>query len=911
MRTIVPAQRVIAATEGVDLARLLLDLLIVLGSARLAAEFAERVRLPAVLGEIAAGILIGPSVLGSVELTGDRGVSIGVLAELGVVLLLLQVGMEMDVAELGQVGKASMLVAVVGVGLPFIGGMTVGITLGEEVKTAVYLGAALTATSVGITARVFGDLRALATTEARIVLGAAVADDVIGLIILTVVVKVVSGDSVGLGTVAGTLALAVAFLLATGLVGTLLVPRLLDIVHRRASSGATIVVAALVVTLMFAELANSAKLAFIIGAFMAGLSLGRSDHHERVSRDLGAIGNVLIPVFFVQIGMNADLSAMTKPSVLGLAALLTIVGVVGKIAAAIGAFGTRTDKLLIGLGMIPRGEVGLIFASIGLESGVLDKDLYGALLLFVLLTTMVTPPLLRLRIGSTTLGTAAINVVDVTPEPPDGWLKIVGGKIAINGTPSVGQTVWVALRTASLIIDADPSNELLDWFGRNREVPLEFDPDDTPALVQLLRSHDSRAWRFLEVTGVLERALPEVARSLDRRRADIRDLDPLGALRFPVLERLREVAPDSFARDDDLILAALAADVCNESPTGLQCAVDLVTRLGRVSEADRIASVVADAQLLRSGAGDTHVFDELEILQLATHLASPVQARHAYVLAKAYGDLPRWREEALDQRYGLVREALDHPELTGSDATNLAAARMHAAQRLAASPAIVERLNHAARSYLLANDPVELARQAQLVEPLPRPGIVRVAVSPDPEPDHWKIDVACRDTAGLLSRLTKVLADAEVDVVEAGIATWPDGAVLDTFTVHAVQRPSARTLALAMEDELRQRLESYSVHGLTLEFHNDSMPWHTVCLVHGPDQPGALQAISAAFADAKVIVHQARISSAHGLISDRFSVCDRLGRKIDGTAMDRIRLALARDHPPRWSLSRLARASRS
>ena len=268
--------------------------------------------------------MIGPSVLGLVEVTGDRGVSIAVIAEIGVLLLLLQVGMEMDIGELSKVGKASLLVAVVGVALPFAGGAIAGVALGYPAKTAIFLGAALTATSVGITARVFGDLRALATSEARIVLGAAVADDVLGLVILTVVVKVVTGGSVGFGIIAGTLGLAIGFLLATGVVGLLLVPRALDFVHRKASSGATIVVAALVVTLAFAELADAAKLAFIIGAFMAGLGLGRSDHNERITRDLGAIGNILIPVFFVLIGVNADLSAMGDPKVLGLAAVLTV-----------------------------------------------------------------------------------------------------------------------------------------------------------------------------------------------------------------------------------------------------------------------------------------------------------------------------------------------------------------------------------------------------------------------------------------------------------------------------------------------------------------------------------------------------------------------------------------------------------
>ena len=324
--------------ETVDLARLLLDLLVVVAAAKLAAEGAERIGVPAVLGEILAGILIGPSVLGLVELGGERGVSLGVLAELGVLLLLVQVGMEMDLAELGRVGRASMLVAVIGVAVPFAAGAGAGVGLGFDTETAIFLGAALTATSVGITARVFGDLRALATTEARIVLGAAVADDVLGLIILTVVVKVVTGDSVTVGVVASTVLLALGFLVARRRPRD---PRRAAPAHgdrrrgpvraRRSPSSLSSIVLGLAV------LADAAQLAFIIGAFVAGLAIGRSDHHERIAGDLNSIGGVLIPVFFVLIGVNADLGAMLRPSVLLDAAVLLVIAIAGKLVSAYGA----------------------------------------------------------------------------------------------------------------------------------------------------------------------------------------------------------------------------------------------------------------------------------------------------------------------------------------------------------------------------------------------------------------------------------------------------------------------------------------------------------------------------------------------------------------------------------------------
>ena len=893
----------IAAETGFDLARLLLDLLVVIVAAKAAAELAERLRVPAVLGEILAGVLVGPSVLGWVTLTDSRGVSLGMLAEIGVLLLLLQVGMEMDLRELGKVGTASLAVAVVGVIVPFAAGFGVALAFDTSTNTAVFIGAALTATSVGITARVFGDLRALATTEARVVLGAAVADDVLGLIILTVVVKVVTGGDVDAVTILSTFGLAIGFLAATGLLGIVGVPKLLDVVHRRSMSPATVTVAAFAITLAFAELADAAKLAFIIGAFMAGLGLGRSHHHERIARDLGAVGNILIPVFFASIGINADLEAMFKPSVLGLAAVLSAVAVAGKLASSLGMFGARVDRLLIGIGMIPRGEVGLIFASIGLANGVLDADQYGALILVVLVTTVMTPPLLRWRLGQAATG----DVLDTggdTDEPPTGWLSTTAGEIRLNGAPSAALTVPIALRTAALTGQARPSDSLLDWFGTNRNVPLQWDPDDTAALVRLLRVGEPRAWRFLDVSGVLERALPEVATAMEHRRADLGDLDPTGALRFQVVERLDELAPELGLPSDDLVLAGVVADVCADADDEAACVLGLARRLVPDEEATRIATLVADAHLLRNGAGRPDEFEEAELLQLATHLASASHAREAYELGLALGPLPRWQRESLDQRIRLVVEALEHPELTGNEANNLASARRVAAERLLDEPAPIERLRFASNGYLLSHEPEELARQARLVEPLPRHGTVRVAVSPQATPDTWKIDVACRDADALLAHLTSVFTEFGLDIVSAGIATWPDGAVLDSFVVRSRTRPPARELSTAFEAALHARLTFPAMPGLTLEFDNDTLPWHTTVDVRGEDRPGLLQAVTAAFAAADVVVHTARITTADGEVQNRFAVTDRVGRKVDTSTADRVRAALAKGGRPRRSLRR-------
>ena len=392
----------IAAGAGnYDLALILGNLLIIILVARLAAELAERIKIPAVLGEIVAGIIIGPSVLGLIDPIKHLDVAdmVLLLGEIGVILLLFQVGLEMDLGEMAKVGKPALLVAIIGVAVPFAAGFSVAAAFGEDAKVALFIGAALTATSVGITARVLGDLRALALRESRIVLGAAVADDVLGLVILTVVVKVVTEGSISASVVLETIGLAVGFLLITGLLAIYVIPRLFTRIDRIAKSSTTIVSIAFALTLAFSLLANQAKLAFIIGAFMAGLAVGRSPQHERIAEGLNPLGHIFIPVFFASIGINADLEAMFQPSVLALASVLTVVAIIGKLVAGLGIGRSGGDKLLIGIGMMPRGEVGLIFASIGLSKGVLDNELYGALLLMVLVTTLITPPLIRLKLA--------------------------------------------------------------------------------------------------------------------------------------------------------------------------------------------------------------------------------------------------------------------------------------------------------------------------------------------------------------------------------------------------------------------------------------------------------------------------------------------------------------------------------
>jgi Kef-type K+ transport system membrane component KefB/glycine cleavage system regulatory protein len=887
--------------ETLDLARLLLDLLVVVIAAKLAAEGCEWIGVPTVLGEIVAGIIIGPSVLGLVQLDGARGVSLGVIAEIGVLLLLVQVGMEMDISGLGRVGRASLLVALVGVALPFAAGTAAGVGFGETTETALFLGAALTATSVGITARVLGDLRALATTEARVVLGAAVADDVLGLIILTVVVRVITGEGVTVGTVASTTVLALGFLVLAAVIGLLAVPPALEAIHRWSRSGTTLTVAALALVLVLATLADAANLAFIIGAFIAGLALGRSRHQAQVAADLNSVGTVFIPVFFVLIGVNADLEAMFRPSVLAVAGVLSLIAVAGKLASAVGAVGLRADRLLIGIGMIPRGEVGLIFASIGLSRGVLDDELYGALLLVVLLSTLVTPPVLRWRINATgAVALAAALDEETTPEPAAGWIAVDDGVIALAGKPPVAATIPIALAAASAVRDAVPSERLLSWFGERRAATLTWSQTDTDHLLGVLRTGDPRSVRFLDVTGVLERALPDVAAALERRRGDPGELDPARVMRFPTVARAAELLElpqrDPPDRSRDVLLAALVIDVVGPDAAD-EAAASLLAQLA-VGRPDRVQRLLAAAALLRGGAADVDSYDQGELRKLAEHVGSAALAEDAYLVALTQ-PMSDWHRDALDELHRQVLDLLAHPEHLGEGAGSLAEARRRAAEALSAEPGTIERLRSASVNHLLAHEPDELSRQARLIEPLPSRGVVRVAVSPDGRPDHWIIDVACRDADGLLARLTRTLTASGCDIVSATLATWDDGGVVDTFVVRTAVRPRARTLAEAFEAALRQRLVVDAVPGLDVTFDNTALAWHTSATVSGPDRPGALAALAGAFAAAGVVVHRARVATTPEGVIDRFALTDRHGRKLDAAAMERVRRALAGERPRR------------
>jgi Kef-type K+ transport system membrane component KefB len=411
--------RALASTGSLDLAPTLLALVLVLLAARLGSALSERLGQPPVLGELLAGVVLGNlALVGWHGLDGLRDLGgLELLGQIGVLFLLFEVGLSTGVGELLAVGGSSLLVATLGVIAPIGLGFLVSRALlpGHDPLTYWYVGATLCATSVGITARVLADLGRTRSREGRIILGAAVLDDVLGLLVLAVLKGVL--DSVGGGrafdarsalVVAGK---AATFLLVAVVVGRAVSSRMFRLGARLRGEG---VLLSLALAFCFATawLAGWLGLAPIVGAFAAGLVLEQAHYRDLRARDaqgrdvqalLEPLATFLVPVFFVLMGMRVDLAAFGRAGVPGFTAGLIAVALVSKQACSLGVLGKGTDRLAVGLGMIPRGEVGLIFASIGASlviggERVVDPAVFSAVVATVAATTLLTPPLLAWRL---------------------------------------------------------------------------------------------------------------------------------------------------------------------------------------------------------------------------------------------------------------------------------------------------------------------------------------------------------------------------------------------------------------------------------------------------------------------------------------------------------------------------------
>ena len=381
-----------AATEGGGhgVAAILAMLVAIFVGTRLLGELAQRVGQPSVLGELIAGVILGGSVLGIVN---PADPVIATMAEIGVIVLLFAIGLETELASLARVGTTAVAVAIAGVVLPFAFGYGSAIALGLDQIPALVCGAALCATSIGISARVLSELGWLDTSEGKVVLGAAVIDDIVGLVILAVIASLVSGDPPTVWSVTRIAGIAVAFVVAAVLVGSMVASPIFRHIERIRTPGA-LGVFGLAFAFLLAWLAALAGSAMIVGAFAAGLVLHGVHSRHDIEKATTTIGHFFVPVFFASVGAAVDLKALMDPRALLVGGVLIVTGIVGKVLAGFAPFWFKGNKLLVGIAMVPRGEVGLIFAQMGLAAAAINAGEFGAIMLMVLATTFVTPPAL-------------------------------------------------------------------------------------------------------------------------------------------------------------------------------------------------------------------------------------------------------------------------------------------------------------------------------------------------------------------------------------------------------------------------------------------------------------------------------------------------------------------------------------
>jgi len=370
--------------------KLFLTLFVMFVAAKLAAEIFERLKQPAVAGEILAGIVIGPSVLHLVEPTEITNT----LAEIGVILLLFLVGLETKPADIFRVGGRALAVAILGVIVPFVFGYVTLILWGEAQIEAIFVGAAMVATSVGITARVLGQMGLLNLEVSRIILGAAVIDDILGLIILAVVSSMAKGgvNYVQIATIAG---MAIGFTLLVIFVGARAVNKLRPRIEKL-KVGQSQLMFGLSLCLGLAMVAHYVGVAAIIGAFLAGMALAESAEGTDMPHQTEAVTEFMLPFFLTNIGMQLKLDAFFNRNTIIMALVITALAVISKqLGCGLGVLSMGKKKAMqIGMGMVPRGEVGIVVAQIGLGLGVINDGVFGVVLFMAVATTLIAPPFL-------------------------------------------------------------------------------------------------------------------------------------------------------------------------------------------------------------------------------------------------------------------------------------------------------------------------------------------------------------------------------------------------------------------------------------------------------------------------------------------------------------------------------------
>jgi len=370
---------------------ILLSLFIIFVAAQIAGQLARWLKLPGVVGEIVAGCVIGPSLLGWIAPSEP----LEVLSEIGVVLLLFAVGLETRIDEMKRVGRSAFFVGVLGVIVPFVLGSLWAHGSGYDWAKSLFIAAAFVATSAGITARVLQELGVLQREESRVILGAAVIDDILAMLLLGIVTALQAGEDVHLGKLAVVLAEAIGFVVVIGLFSTRLARRS---AKRLNTDGVDLLPYALALCLGLAFLSTQFGLAAIIGAFLAGMVASETPQRERLEHQTQPLLALMTPFFFVLTGAKIELQQLASAEALLTLAVITAIALVSKlIGGALGALALgKRGALIVGVGMMPRGEVGVVIASLGLAAGVFSARTYALIVAMSLLTSIVTPPLLAL-----------------------------------------------------------------------------------------------------------------------------------------------------------------------------------------------------------------------------------------------------------------------------------------------------------------------------------------------------------------------------------------------------------------------------------------------------------------------------------------------------------------------------------
>ncbi|MBB6183042.1 cation:proton antiporter [Oleiagrimonas soli] len=389
---------------------ILLTLFIIFVAAQIGSEIAQRLKMPGVVGEIAAGCIIGPSLLGWITLDQIApGEPLDALAEIGVVLLLFSVGLETRLEDLKKVGKSAFLVGVLGVIIPFAAGVLWAHGSGFAWVKSMFVAAAFVATSAGITARVLQELGVLRRTESRVILGAAVIDDILAMLLLGVVSSLQGGGEINVQSLLFTLLGAVGFLAIFGWAGTQMARRRSYWLDKPINSHSPLTIV-LALCLGLAFLSTKFGLAAIIGAFLAGMIASETKQREILEKRTEPLLALLTPFFFVVTGAKVNLTELASWDAVWMLLVVTVIAILSKLLGGfLGslALGKR-GALIVGFGMVPRGEVGVVIAALGLAAGVFSERVYAVIVAMSLLTAVVTPPVLSMLLKRS----------DKEPSPP-------------------------------------------------------------------------------------------------------------------------------------------------------------------------------------------------------------------------------------------------------------------------------------------------------------------------------------------------------------------------------------------------------------------------------------------------------------------------------------------------------------